>query len=140
VIRRQIEGYAPEAVWVEAIHQPLALRSLAGTNQPLAALAGQRVAAFCGIGNPPAFAIALERLGCQLVGLRIFADHWAYSLADFKSLSAWAAAERAVLICTMKDLVKIPPTWLHDQTLWALEIGLAITAGEGQLAERLDQM
>ncbi len=82
-IRRQIDSYARRAIWVEAIHQPLRLRTLDGTDQPLAALAGQRVAAFCGIGNPQAFADTLERLGCRVGrsahlcrSLRIFAGRF----------------------------------------------------------------
>ena len=139
-IRRQIERYAPGAAWIEAVHRPLRLRVVGGTEQPLASLAGRHVAAFCGIGNPPAFAETLERLGCQLLGPRTFADHWAYSADDLRGLAGWAASRQAMLVCTLKDLVKIDPAWLGDQPVWALEIGLAITAGECQLAERLDQL
>ena len=139
-IRRQIETLAPRATWVEAVHQPLRLRSLAGTDQPLTSLAGQRVAAFCGIGNPPAFARALKRLDCELIGLRTFADHWTFSPDDLATLGQWAAAEQAMLVCTLKDLVKIDPAWLNERPVWALEIGLAITAGERQLLERLKSL
>ena len=71
-------------------HQPLRLRGPDGGEAPLDLLAGRRVAAFCGIGNPPAFAETLKRLGYDLVGLRAFADHHPYSADDLKSLSAWA--------------------------------------------------
>jgi tetraacyldisaccharide 4'-kinase len=139
-IRRRIETHAPRAAWVEAIHQPLRLFAWDRTGPPLESLAGQRVAGFCGIGNPPAFAETLKRLGCQLVGLRTFADHWAYQAADLSSLVDWAAAHQALLVCTLKDLVKIEPAWLRDRPVWALEIGLAITVGEDQLLERLDRL
>ena len=139
-IRRQIESIAPRATWVEAVHQPLRLRAAGGADQPLASLAGQRMAAFCGIGNPAAFALTLKSLNCDLIGLRAFADHWAYSPTDLTSMATWAAADGAILVCTLKDLVKIDPAWLEHQPVWALEIGLKITAGECQLAERLDRL
>lgn len=139
-IRRQIEVYAPSATWVEAVHQPLRLFAWDRESPPLSSLAGQRVAAFCGIGNPGAFAETLKRLGCHLVGLRAFADHWAFSADDFTSLVDWATAQQAMLVCTMKDLVKIEPAWLRNHAVWALEIGLVITAGQCQLLERLDRL
>ncbi len=40
----------------------------------------------------------------------------------------------------MKDLVKIEPAWLDKQPLWALEIGLAVTAGEAELTDRIDRI
>ena len=136
-IQKRIRAYAPQAAWVEAVHRPRRWLAPGGGEQPLAALEGQRVAAFCGIGNPPAFAETLKRLGCVLVGLRTFADHHPYSAADLESLAAWADAERATLVSTVKDLVKIDPAWLAGQPLWGLEIGLTITAGEQLLLERL---
>ena len=41
------------------------LRNVAGQTQPLDSLAGERVAAFCGIGNPAAFRRTLEELGVR---------------------------------------------------------------------------
>ncbi|HEX4146657.1 MAG TPA: tetraacyldisaccharide 4'-kinase [Pirellulales bacterium] len=139
-IRRQIESFAPRAVWVEAIHQPLGLFAWDRIAPGPESLAGQRVAAFCGIGNPAAFGETLKHLGCELVGLREFADHWAYSADDFIALAGWAAEEQAMLVCTMKDLVKIEPAWIQSRPVWALEIGLKITAGERQLLERLERL
>jgi tetraacyldisaccharide 4'-kinase len=138
-IAEKVHRFAPHADWVEAVHQPLGLRGLDGGRAPLETLAGRRVAAFCGIGNPAAFAETLKRLGCQPVGLRALADHHAYAAADLESLAGWADAQQATLVCTAKDLVKIDPAWLAGRALWAVEIGLEILTGERQLLERLDR-
>jgi tetraacyldisaccharide 4'-kinase len=137
VIERQVRALAPDATWVEAIHQPRRLRALDGTCETLERLAGRPVVAFCGIGNPPALAETLKRLHYGLIGLRAFADHHAFSAADLKELFIWADAEQATLVCTVKDLVKIDPAWLAGRPLWAVEIGLCVTAGEQALLEHL---
>ena len=59
---------------------------------PLDQLAGQTVAAFCGIGNPEGFRRTLLPLCHALVELRIFPDHHPYSLADVESLGRWAGS------------------------------------------------
>ncbi len=45
----------PQAAWVEMRHAPVRLLSSAGQAAPFTALAGQRIAPFCGIGNPAGF-------------------------------------------------------------------------------------
>src|SRR5262245_5119025 len=65
-IRRRVAGLAPQAAWCELIHAPSALVDSSGASQPLESLAGRRVAAFCGIGNPSGFRRTLESTGCQI--------------------------------------------------------------------------
>ena len=59
-IREQARRLAPNALWCEASHAPHSLLTQAGERLPLTTLAGKRVAAFCGIGNPAAFRRTLE--------------------------------------------------------------------------------
>ena len=62
-----------------------------GKEEPLNSLAGRRVAAFCGIGNPAGFRRTLEQSGCTLVDWREFPDHHHYSPAEIEELARWAA-------------------------------------------------
>src|SRR5262249_1316013 len=71
-IRAQVARHAPRAAWVEIVHAPQSLLNATGTQQPLTALAGQRVAAFCGIGNPAGFRHTLAGCGYDVAGLREF--------------------------------------------------------------------
>lgn len=126
-------------VWAQAAHAPHRLRTTSGRELPLDAVRGQRVAAFCGIGNPAAFRRTLERLGAEVVEFRPFADHHAYSAADVALLGSLATDARADLaLTTLKDLVKLPHETLRDIPLAAVEIAIEFLAGEAEL-DRLVQ-
>jgi tetraacyldisaccharide 4'-kinase len=137
-IRNEVRRHAPAAIWAEATHAPESLLSSDGTQQPLSHLAGQRVAAFAGIGNPAGFRHALAACGYQVAAMREFADHFAYSARDAESLAAWAnSLDVAAAICTHKDLVKIGSLWTGNKPLWALSSRLRIEAGAAELCATL---
>ncbi len=138
-IRQRVKRVAPEAVWLELAHAPQSLLSATGSEQPLSLLAGQRVAAFCGIGNPAGFRHTLEQCGYQVVALREFPDHHPYSRDDVQSLERWAAElDAQAIVCTHKDLVKIGLVTLGSRPLWAVTIGAEVRAGRQELQSRLD--
>lgn len=129
---------APDALRLEIGQRPHGLRSATGVDQPLATLAGRRVAALCGIGNPAGFRHVLGRCGYELVELREFPDHHAYSASDVQELSRWAQSlDVAAVLCTHKDLVKLPVERLGDKPLWAVLAGLEFLAGQAPLEARL---
>jgi tetraacyldisaccharide 4'-kinase len=73
----------------------------------LAALAGRKVLAFAGIGNPEKFFATLAEAGIA-VGERVsFPDHHRYTSADAQALIARAEAANLVLITTEKDHVRL---------------------------------
>ena len=122
------------AVWAEAAHRPVQFRTASGAALPLAALAGKRIVAFAGIGNPSAFRATLEDLGAEVVGFRPFADHHAYTAHDLSALAASARAAGADLaVTTLKDLVKVRSDTLGDTPLAAIEIAIEITSGGAAL-------
>ena len=126
---------------MEVAHAPRALRTAAGDELPLETLRGQRVAAFCGIGNPAGFRHSLESCGCQVVAWREFADHHAYSASDIKELTTWANSHDVqMVVCTHKDLVKLSVEKLGDTQLFALAIGLKILSGEEHLVAKLEPL
>lgn len=137
-IRRRVAELAPHALWVEVAQRPVGLRSAEGGQETLARIAGRRVAAFCGIGNPAGFRHTLQTSGCQVVDFREFPDHHPYPAKDLESLARWAdgLAEVAAIVCTHKDLVKIPRSQLGGMPLRGLEIGLEFTVG-GSAFEQL---
>jgi tetraacyldisaccharide 4'-kinase len=70
--------------------------------------AGRRVVAFAGIGRPHKFFASLTRLGAELVVERGFADHHPFTVGDIEALSRVADRERALLVTTAKDFVRLP--------------------------------
>jgi tetraacyldisaccharide 4'-kinase len=138
-IRQRVANLAPHAAWCEAAHAPHGLLNAAGRTELLWLLADRHVAAFCGIGNPAAFRHALESAGCDIVLWREFADHHAYSDTDLAELRGSVSASNAELVvCTHKDLVKLPSTDLGGRPLWALTIEMQILAGQDALVTALD--
>ncbi len=133
-IRAAVRRYAPKAIWIEATYAPKCLESANGAPRPLASLAGQPLAAFCGIGNPAGFRHALVGCGYRIAAMREFADHFAYADHDIESLARWAdELPAAAVVCTSKDLVKIADRWPGPRPLWALRSRLQILSGQPEL-------
>jgi tetraacyldisaccharide 4'-kinase len=141
--RRQIESrvreLAPTAVWLELAHRPTQLVSGSGNSLHLSDLKGQRVAAFCGIGNPAGFRATLQTLGCEIAGWLELPDHCAYDERQIARLADWLKAlDVQHVVCTRKDLVKIPHESLAGKRLWALDIELHVLQGLSELESLLD--
>ncbi len=137
-LRRKALHYSPDAMWIELAHAPQRLVSAAGQTQGLETLRGQRVAAFCGIGNPAGFRHTLDRCGAVTVGFREFPDHYAYERSDIESLAAWSdGLGAAAAVCTAKDLVKLGIERLGRAPLWAVAIELEFLSGQAEFEARL---
>jgi tetraacyldisaccharide 4'-kinase len=140
-IRAAVCRRAPAATWCELVHAPRTLVNAGGTGKPLNVLAGRRLAAFCGIGNPSGFWHTLRQCGYRVVAMREFADHHAYLATDLKSLARWAAdAGAEAVVCTQKDLVKIDSDWRGSVPLWAVSIELELVTGREALEAQLTQL
>ena len=126
-IRDRVSQFAGEAAWLEVAHQPHSLLSGDNESSPLQTLHGERVAAFCGIGNPVGFRHTLAECGYDVVAFREFPDHHGYERKDVESIAAWAKDSGATaLVCTHKDLVKLQTATLGDVPLRALIIELSV--------------
>ncbi len=87
------------------------LRGRNGSSPSLSDWQGRRVMGFCGIGNPAAFQATLDRIGLALPAASVtaFPDHHHYSPDDLGRLfTACRAMQADALVCTLKDLVKLP--------------------------------
>lgn len=128
-VRSRCGGRTPR-VWAESRHGPTRLRLASGGDAPLESLAGRRVVAVCGIGNPAPFRATLERLRATLVDRLTFPDHHVYDDADHAAILDAANRSGAEwVVTTLKDLVKLRPDRLGGLPLAAVEIELAITSG-----------
>ena len=76
--------------------------------------APERVIAFAGIGRPEKFFKTLEEAGYELSQRLSFPDHHRYAPAELRFLAREAKREKARLICTEKDAVKLPADFRED--------------------------
>ncbi len=141
-LEKQLDTYAPGVPRFHIAYRPEKLINVSQDEKPINDLAGKSVAAFCGVGNAPAFRQTLGQCGCEIVDFRAFADHHPYSPDDIKSLKGWLQHlhEIDAVICTHKDLVKIPVDQLNKIPLWALTVQPEMTTGQAALEERLQKL
>ncbi len=102
-----------------------------GEAVPNALIQAQKVAAFCGIGNPQAFFADLRRWGLHLVAEDAFPDHHVYTGGEMERLMADARRKgAAALLTTQKDAVKTSRDWAPELPLLACEIEARIVETE----------
>ena len=89
-------------------------------SEPHENLLRQRVAAFCGIGNPAAFFADLRAWGFQVVAESVFPDHHVYRRNDLAGISAHSRRAGAeALLTTQKDVMNLPADWNLPMPLFA---------------------
>lgn len=141
-IWHRILGMKLDAKLVEMRHQPRSLLSASGETESLESLRGQKVLAFCGIGNPNGFRHTLTEAGMEVIELRDFPDHHEYDREDIGDLSAWVTSckEADTVLCTHKDLVKIGLDRFGEKRLWALTIEANLVEGHDDLVACLEEI
>jgi tetraacyldisaccharide 4'-kinase len=141
-IRRAVEAARSrrlDGAWMEAEHRPVAVRYADGSSRPLEALRGRAVVAFAGIGNPAAFRGTLSSLAADVVEFVPFPDHHAYTVHDFERLATRATRHGdALLVTTLKDLVKVPLSTAAIVPVAAVEIAIEPLAGGEEVAALID--
>lgn len=111
---------------------PIEWVDFTGSALPLDSFRGQRVVAFCGLGNPKSFWRTLDELGIAPLARREFPDHHRYSAGDLKSLDAADA-----YLTTEKDAINLGNCdGSNCEKISWLRIDLEIEKG-AELLERL---
>ncbi len=157
-IRKYVRRFAPEAHWGEIVHRPECLLGLVANptspsgnpcssntlrepflQEPLENLRETTVFAFCGIGNPDGFRRTLESCGTRIAAFQTYPDHHRFTDADMRELVR--AAEHAgaeIIVCTVKDAVKIMRDRLGPLPLRAVSIGIGFLEGEEETCRQMD--
>jgi tetraacyldisaccharide 4'-kinase len=74
----------------------------------IAALRGQRVVAFAGIGRPEKFFDGLQQAGVTLMARRAFPDHHTYATPEVQEVIETSKRLDAIAVTTPKDAVRLP--------------------------------
>ena len=98
---------APAVAAARAREMPVWQARLVPDPAAAAALSGQRVLAFAGIGDPARFFAMLEGLGLALADRASFPDHHRFAATEAADLLARAARANAVPVTTEKDHVRL---------------------------------
>lgn len=141
-IRRRYLRLNDQLAWFESAHRPRRLVGQRGAKtieKSLDVLRGKRVAAFCGIGNPEAFAETIRQCEADLVAFKPLADHAEFDQQTMNDLVGWLGTLGPIdwILCTHKDLVKVRADRLAGIDLFAVQIDLEWLGEVGSLCERL---
>jgi tetraacyldisaccharide 4'-kinase len=130
------DTYAPSIPRAAARIAPGALvHAHTAVTRPLSSLAGREILAVAGVAGPDAFRRQLEELGAR-VRLHAFRDHYAFS-TDVALRLARAGEQAGLVVCTLKDAVKLAPAWPRDgPALWYLSQQVILERGRLEM-ERL---
>ena len=131
--------WAPGAAGAVVALRPGALRRVGTEAVPeersLDDLRGARVLAVSAIGAPAAYEAQLAAAGASVVPAA-YGDHHAFSAADVATLVRRAEG-CALVVCTLKDAVKLAPLWPRQgPALWYLSQTVVVERG----AEALDAL
>ena len=87
-----------------------------------ARLAGQRVVAFAGIGDPEKFYHALVEIGARVSAFHPFDDHYAFDVADIQPILDEAYAIDAIPVTTEKDAVRLDPDQRQQVNVLSVDV------------------
>ncbi len=106
-IKKRISQIKPDIVFTAAVHKPLCIKLIKDSQMPLNELAGRKIYAFCGIGNPNSFFQTLSDMALNIVGTKVYNDHHRYTDADIAAIYEDARYKQAeIVLTTHKDWVK----------------------------------
>lgn len=139
-ILASIQRYAPQALVVESAFLPQYLVDSQGQCHELGILAGRRIAAFAGIGNPTSFFQSLTELGCHAAARYEFPDHCSYQGEARLQLEMQLArlGQLDAVVCTRKDLVKLTSQEIVNVPLLALVSRLEWDANYAELLAMIE--
>ena len=118
-IKNNIHNYNPDVDIFTSNHCPVRINSLTlNTNdniKKVGDLAGKKVLALSGIGNPESFVKSLEELNIKVVETAVYPDHYDYDQDDVMNIVMKAQLNEVdFIITTEKDAVKFDEDILAD--------------------------
>lgn len=139
-IENKLRCVNPALVIARSIHAPVHAGTADNRRIGLEELKGRRIFAFCGIGNPDAFFGTIRRLGAELVGSKVYDDHYHYTQRDLTEIYALAESSMAdFVLTTQKDFTKTVHTKAPGRMPLAyLAVEVRFTAGLDKLKQLIE--
>ena len=135
-VHAAIASAAPRVPRVSVHLAPGELRRVGGVeSKALESLRGVRVLLTAGIADPTAFVRQLEAVGARVDPI-LFPDHHAFDASDVRRIVA--AAGGALVVCTLKDAVKLEKSWPREApSLWYVSQRVMVERGVGGIEQLL---
>jgi tetraacyldisaccharide 4'-kinase len=131
-------GVAPVVAAARARKLPLFHARLEPDSTAVAALAGQKVLAFAGIGDPEKFFATVAAAGIDAPVKRGFSDHHRFSIKEARRLLEEAKRNKLVLLTTEKDAARLQSdAALGELAARARVLPVSLTVAESEALREL---
>ena len=137
-IEDKLRSINPDMSIARAVHSPVCVKSVGDKEISLEELRNKKIFAFCGIGNPQAFLDTIKSLDADLVGSKIFNDHYQYTDGCLAEIREKAKLEKAdFVLTTQKDWTKIRNS--RDRAFAYLVVELRFISGQEKIKQLIDK-
>lgn len=139
-IEEKLQLINPDMIVTKSIHNPIYAESIAGEKITLEQLRSRNIFAFCGIGNPDSFLNTIINIGANLVGSKIYNDHYHYTDSDINDIHKQANRLGADLILsTQKDYTRYTIRSMQYEIPFAyLVVEIKFITGENRLKQLIE--
>ncbi len=136
-IEQELRLINSDIVVAESVHSPIYARTMTGEKITIEQIKGKKIFAFCGIGNPDAFLSTIKNTGANLVGSKIYNDHYDYTDGDIDDIHGQANRLGADLILsTQKDYTHYATCATQYEIPFAyLAVEIKFISGEDKLKQ-----
>jgi tetraacyldisaccharide 4'-kinase len=139
-IEKKLQLINPDMIIAKSIHNPICAKTMTGEKITLEQLRNRKIFAFCGIGNPDAFLNTVRNTGANLVGSKIYNDHYHYTndcLADIYEQARYLNAD--LILTTQKDRTQYAIRNTQYEIPFAyLAVEIKFTSGEDKLKQLIE--
>jgi tetraacyldisaccharide 4'-kinase len=136
-IEEELQLINPDMVIAKSIHNPMYAKTVTSEKIIIEQLKGKKIFAFCGIGNPDAFLTAIRNTSANLVGSKIYNDHYHYTNSDIDDIHNQANRLGAdFVLSTQKDHTRYAARATQYEIPFAyLAVEIKFIAGEDKLKQ-----
>jgi len=141
-LEEKLQSINPDMIIAKSTHEPVCAKSQDGRLISTEELKNKKIFAFCGIGNPDSFLNTIRKLGAELLGCKVYNDHYHYKYSDITDICRQARRLNADLILTTeKDWANTdqPAPVQKDIPLGYLAIELKLISGKDTITQLIDR-
>ena len=140
-IEKELQLIDPDMIIAKSVHNLICAKSTAGEKITIEQLKDKKIFAFCGIGNPDAFLNTIRNTGANLVGSKIYNDHYHYTndcLADIYEQARCLKAD--LILTTQKDWTRtaLLTSAKKDIPFAYLAVEIKFLTGEDKLKQLIE--